>query len=82
MYETDLSPRRMKNDVPFDAISLEGNPGDLEKGPVKLKLFFQSSHEDRYAELYTNIDLAARKIYLMEKDPEYREAFIRALQAR
>jgi hypothetical protein len=29
--------KRMKNGVLFTVVNLEGNPRDLEKGPVKLK---------------------------------------------
>ena len=82
LFETSMSPRRMKNEVRFSAISLEGDPRDLKKGPVKLKLFFESSAEDRYAEFFTNIDLQMRRLYLAEKDPEYRAAIVKALQAR
>ncbi len=72
----------MKNEVTFTAVGLEGNPRELEKGPVKLKLFIQGSAQDQYAEFYTNIDLKARRLYVSEKDPEYRGAIIRALRGR
>ena len=73
-----LSPNRMKSEVVFSAVSLEGDPRDLEKGPVNLKLFFESRSENR--ELFTNIDLKMRRLYVSEKDPEYREAIIKALR--
>ena len=82
LYETKQSPKRMKNEVTFTAVSLEGNPRELEKGPVKLKLFIHGSAQDQYAELYTNIDLKGRKLYVSEKDPEYRGAIVRALRGR
>jgi hypothetical protein len=82
LFATTQSPKRMKDEVRFSAISLEGDPRDLKKGPVKLKLFFDSSAADRYAEFFTNIDLHMRRIYLAEKDPEYRAAIVKALQAR
>ena len=82
LFETAQSAKRMKDEVRFSAISLEGDPRDLKKGPVKLKLFFENSAEDRYAEFFTNIDLGMRRIYLAEKDPEYRAAIVKALQAR
>ena len=78
--ETGQAPKRMKNEARFSSMSLEGDPRDLEKGPVKLKLFFESPAEDQYAELFTNIDLKARKLYISEKDPEYRKAIIKALR--
>jgi hypothetical protein len=36
---------------------------------------------ERYAELFTNIDLKARKLYISEKDEEYRKSIIRALKS-
>lgn len=82
LYETKQTPKRMKSETRFSAIALEGDPRNLENGPVTLKLFFESSSEGRYAELFTNIDLKARRLYLFEKDPEYRAPIIRALHAR
>jgi hypothetical protein len=64
----------------FTAISLGGEPADLGKGPAKIKLFFESDAEDRYAELYTNVDLASGVLQIHEKDPEYRSALIHALR--
>jgi hypothetical protein len=82
LFGTKQASKRMKNEAPFSALSLEGDPRDLEKGPVKLKLFLEGSARNQYAELLTSIDLKSRKLYLSEKDPEYRGAIIRALQAR
>jgi hypothetical protein len=65
----------------FTGITLEGNPGDLPGGPVKIKLFHDKGGEDRYAELYTNIDLATRKLVILEKDEDYRRRIIQALQS-
>ncbi|HEX3250279.1 MAG TPA: hypothetical protein VHS05_12685 [Pyrinomonadaceae bacterium] len=71
----------MNKATEFIAISLGGDPRDLAKETVKIKLFFDSDEEDRYAELFTNIDLKARKLYIREKDEEYRAAIVRALRA-
>jgi len=81
LYKTKQHPKGMKSETKFSAISLDGDPRDLEKGPVELKLFFEASGRD-YAELFTNIDLKSHKLYLGEKDPEYRGAIIRALKMR
>jgi hypothetical protein len=80
LYGSRLSPRAMAADTPFTAISLEGDPGDLASGPTKIKLFYETGGEDRYAELFTNIDLAARKLEFHEKDQEYRKKVVQALQ--
>jgi hypothetical protein len=80
LYETKQMPKAMNKTTEFTAISLGGDPTDLGKEPVKIKLFFDSNEEDRYAELFTNIDLKARKLNINEKDEEYRSAIIRALR--
>ena len=82
LYGTKRSPKAMNKATEFTAISLGGDPRDLTKEPVKIKLFFDSNVEDEYAELFTNIDLQARKLYIREKDEEYRPAIVRALQAQ
>jgi hypothetical protein len=79
IYQTNLHPNSMKLAARFTAISLEGNPALPEKGPVKLKLFFESDKEELYAELYLNIDWASSRVHLDEKDPDYRTAVIHAL---
>ena len=56
-----------------------GNPSDLDAGPTKIKLFFESEAEDRYAEVFLNIDVRARSIELNEKDPDYRRPVVSAL---
>ncbi len=50
---------------------------------MKIKLFFEPepADEHRYAELYTNIDLSTGKVYVNEKDPDYRKPVILALAA-
>jgi hypothetical protein len=54
---------------------------------VKLKLFYEPAgatdeeYDEGYAEVYLNIDVAARKIELAEKDEEYRAPLVRALGA-
>jgi len=81
LYGTKQAPKAMNKATEFTALSLGGDPRDLSKEPVKIKLFFESNVEDQYAELFTNIDLKARKLYINEKDEEYRAAIIRALRA-
>jgi len=81
LYGTKQAPKAMNKATEFTAISLGGDPRNLAKEPVKIKLFFESNVEDQYAELFTNIDLKARKLYINEKDEEYRTAIVRALRA-
>ncbi len=80
LYSTKLQPTIMRPTTIFTAISLEGEPADLAKGPTKFKLFFESDSEDRYAEFYTNIDLANGVLQIREKDPDYRSPLVKALR--
>jgi hypothetical protein len=80
LYGTKLSPKAMNRETQFTGISLEGDPRDLAKGPVKIKLFFESEKEDDYAELFTNIEFSAHRLEVHEKDEGYRAPIIKALQ--
>jgi len=81
LYGTKLNPTKMGTETHFTAISLGGDPGNLMRGPVKIKLFYESDKEDDYAELYTNIELAAHRLEIHEKDEGYRLPVIKALHA-
>ncbi len=71
--------------VTFTAISLGGMPAALEKGPAKIKLFFEPTDDSEeacemfYAEHYLNIDLASKTVEFHEKDEGYKDAILRAL---
>lgn len=80
LYGTKLSPKFMRPSADFTGISLEGDPRNLEAGSVKIKLFYESGAEADYAELYTNIDLAAKSLEIREKDEGYRAPIINALR--
>jgi len=82
LYDTKLAPRGLNAQTTFTALSLEGNPTRLKAGPVKLKLFFESKDEHRYAEVFLNIDFANGRVHLNEKDPDYRKALVLALGVR
>jgi hypothetical protein len=79
LYATGLGPKTMAQQVRFTGISLAGRPDSLDSGPVKIKLFFESGVEDRYAELYLNLDVARGAVELSEKDADYRTAVVQAL---
>jgi hypothetical protein len=85
LYDVGTGVSRMASEVTFTAISLEGNPGRLQEGRLKLKLFYEpeSATEDeageRYAEVYLNIDLSASRLELAEKDQDYRLPLLQAL---
>lgn len=79
LYATKLGASRMRPEVGFTAISLDGNPAALDAATTKIKLFFESDSEDRYAELFLDLDVRAGTVQLNEKDSEYRHAIVRAL---
>ena len=85
LYQCAEQPTQMAPSVTFLALSLQGNPSQLESGPIKLKLFVEpqeegeEAYEQFYAEHYLNINLAAHRVELREKDSSYREAMLRAL---
>src|SRR5262245_35115232 len=81
LYASRANPKAMADERRFNAVSLRGSPKELANGPLKMKLFHDPGPQDHYAEFYTNIDLAARKLEFREKDPDYRTKVIQALQA-
>lgn len=81
LYDTKVSPKAMVGEIQFTGISLQGDPRNLAKGPVKIKLFFESGGQDDYAELFTNVQLDAHRLEIHEKDKGYRSPVVRALQA-
>jgi hypothetical protein len=79
LYGTKLSPKAMRAETSFAGISLQGDPGNLAQGEVRLKLTFESTDPERQAELYTNVDLQRQTLHVSEKDSSYRKALVRAL---
>lgn len=79
LYAAKVGAGAMARSTRFAAFALDGKPADLDAGPVQLKLFFESEEDDRYAELYLNIDVAGARIELNEKDDDYRKALVLAL---
>jgi hypothetical protein len=79
LYGTALAPAAMRASVKFASTSLQGDPDDLAKGELRLKLSLDSSDPAQEAELYTNIDLARHQLRIAEKDQNFRKAIVRAL---
>ena len=81
LYGTKLSPLSMAKETHFTCITLGGDPRKLGQGRVDAKLFYESQGEGDYAEIFTNIDLGAKRLEIREKDPDYRSPIVRALRA-
>jgi hypothetical protein len=79
LYATGLHPLGLRAETKFAGTSLEGDPTDLAKGEVRIKLEFEAAEPEKQAELYTKIDLPNHMLRICEKDPSYRKALIQAL---
>jgi hypothetical protein len=82
LYGSRSRVEQMVAEEAFTAIALHQGDLDMDKDPVKLKLFGRDSEpfdESAYYESFFNLDLANGKVYWNEKDPDYRESLLRAL---
>ena len=77
-YGAKADAPQMYDRVNFTAMALEGDPADIRRAPVKLKLFIEGT-EEQYAEVFLNIDGARSVVELAEKDPDYRKPLLKAL---
>jgi hypothetical protein len=78
-YGVAGSTARMTARVDFMAVSLSGDPHDLKREPLKLKLFFEG--DTGTAEVFLNLDEGRSIVEFAEKDPEHRHALLKALTA-
>jgi hypothetical protein len=78
-YRVSLATPRMLPEVVVQAVGLDSDPREIGLRPVKMKLFFQPESEDRYAEMFLNIDRTQQQVQIHEKDMDYRINIIRAL---
>jgi hypothetical protein len=81
LYSTGTASTQMRPATKFEAISLSGDPSALDRGPVKIKLFYDGQSSGRHAELYLDIDARAGRVELNEKDFVYRRPVVVALAA-
>ena len=79
LYATGVHPKGLRAATKFVGTSLEGDPKDLVKGEVRIKLALEDADPAKQAELYTKIDLPNHLLRICEKDPSYRMALIQAL---
>lgn len=81
-YGQKGSKRQMKLEETFTAIALHQGSIDMEREPVKIKIFGHDGEpidEDVYNESFFNLDLKGGFVFWNEKDPGYRETLIRGL---
>ncbi len=72
-------PQTMKPQVSFAATSLGANPASVETEDLKIKLFFESEEEEKYAEVFTNVEFSSGFLEIREKDEEYRQPLVWAI---
>ena len=78
LYRLPSRPH-MLAEVAAQAVGLGTDPRELMSSRAKMKLFFHSDIENRYAEVFLNIDRSAQVVQFHEKDMEYRTNVLRAL---
>ncbi len=74
-----LSERAMLSRAYAQVVCLAGNPTRVPRENLKMKFFFNSEDEHRYAEVFVNLDFDSATGHLHEKDPEYRLPLLRSL---
>lgn len=79
VYQTNVGHQTMQDQVSYLAVSLEGYPPNLGDELVRMKLFFESDSEERYAEFYLNIDSGKSTVEFHEKDVDYRKGVVLSL---
>jgi hypothetical protein len=82
LYGKKDAALRMTKTETFTAIALHQGPLDMEREPVKIKVFGRDAEpldEGAYNESFFNLDLRNGLVFWNEKDQEYREPLIRAL---
>jgi hypothetical protein len=82
LYGIKHAGLRMLSEVRAEAVGLASDPQSIESKAIQMKLFFNSENEERYAEVFFNVDRSAQVVEIHEKDPEYRSNLIRALTER
>lgn len=71
--------RHMLPEIKALAVGLADDPRFIGEKATKMKLFFHSESEERYAEVFLNVDRPGAVVQLHEKDPDYRANLLRAL---
>lgn len=83
LYKLRVGSRRFALSTFFTGIVLRQGKVDVEREPVKVKLFGHDEPHDPklYNESFLNLDLANGFVFWNEKDQEYRKAIVRSLGA-
>jgi len=76
-YKLPSPATTMVSSVDASVVGLEGDPEHVLDGMTKMKFFFYNSGPDeRYAEVFINVDAKNQVLQFHEKDPEYRKPLL------
>jgi hypothetical protein len=78
-YKIPIPSKTMLATVAASVVGLEGDPAHVQDGVTQMKFFFESGSQDRYAEVYINVDADKRVLGFHEKDEDYRKPLLLAL---
>jgi hypothetical protein len=73
------SERAMVKRASAQVVCLGGDPTTTPRQSLKMKFFFNTDDEKRYAEVFVNLELDNAVVQLHEKDPGYRLPLLRSL---
>lgn len=77
IYGFEKKQMKLKREVLIDCVTLQGNLKERYKAIVRFKCFFDANNDkNNYAEVFINFDFNNFKVYINEKDSEYREKII------
>ena len=79
LYGLPKPDKGMLPAIDAQAVGLDNDPRTMDASPIRMKLFFHSDTEERYAEVFLNIDVPNHLVQFHEKDVEYRKEVLRAL---
>ena len=76
-YKLPAPAPTMVSSVDASVVGLEGDPQRVLDGMTKMKFFFfDSGPEERYAEVFINVDAKNRVLEFHEKDEDYRKPLL------
>lgn len=79
-YGIDVSNPHAIDQIEVSIVGLADDPRQIQSKPVRMKLFLNSDDEDRYSEVFFNVDLKSGWIGFHEKDQGYRVPLIQSLK--
>lgn len=76
-YRLPMPAPRMVSSIDASMVGLEGDPQHVLDRTTKMKFFFfDSGPEERYAEVFINVDAKNRILEFHEKDEDYRKPLL------